>query len=674
MLTLGISGSLDLVSQRREYLFPRGTFHDAAAVLVEDGKVIAGIEEERLNRIKHSNKGPVNSVRFCLESRGIKLDDVDFLTFYGSEELCTLMLRNVFYGTSDAQPVTSIRSLVHEFFQTGLRQDLDDGKLTFVNHHLAHAISAYAQSGQRESLVFTLDGAGDALCGSVSHWIGTKYQLLHSFPVEQSLGIYYDRVIAMLGYAFTEEYKVMGLAPYGNPAKYRHVFRTLYDLLPQGNYVLHWQRLENLYPLAPPRKKGEAILPEHLDIAAGLQESLEAIVLHVVRHYRLRTGIKSLCFAGGVAHNSTLNGKILYSGMFNDFFVQPASHDGGCAIGAALYPQLMPVGSAPQTHATFERIEEVYWGTEIGSDENIATLLTQWQALIEFEQVEDVAAHSAQLLAAGKVIGWVQGRSEFGPRALGNRSILADPRPAENKDLINRMIKKREAYRPFAPTVIDESAHEYFDIPKGTTSFRFMSFTVKVKPEKRELLGATTHVDGTARIQTVSRNENPLFWKLIENFGKLTGVQVLLNTSFNNNVEPIVDSAEDALVCFLTTDLPHLAIGNFVVSKRDFDELELLKLSASLPSFARLVQVKSLGVEGEFILTHEITNTYNQDRHSISESLFHVLMHSRDELILSDVILEHAPTDDRSRLAAEVFDLWQKRAISLRPARNTLAR
>ncbi len=670
MLTLGISGSLDLVSQRREYLFPRGTFHDAAAVLVEDGKVVAGIEEERLNRIKHSNKGPVNSIRFCLETRGIKLDDVDYLTFYGSEELCTLMLRNLFYGTSDAQPVTSMRGLIHEFLQTGLGQDLDDGKLTFVNHHLAHAISAYAQSGHDESLVFTLDGAGDALCGSVSHWTGVRYQLLHSFPAEQSLGIFYDRVIAMLGYAFTEEYKVMGLAPYGEAAKYRHVFRTLYDLLPQGNYVLHWQRLENLYPLAPPRKKGEAILPEHLHIAAGLQESLETIVLHVVSHYRLLTGVRSMCLAGGVAHNSTLNGKILDFGAFDDIFVQPASHDGGCAIGAALYPQLTELGRAtPQTNG-LTRIEEVYWGTEIGSDNDISALLTQWRNLIEFEHVEDVATRSAQLLAAGKVIGWVQGRSEFGPRALGNRSILADPRPPENKDLINRMIKKREAYRPFAPAVIDESAHEYFEIPKGTTSFRFMSFTVKVKPEKRELLGATTHVDGTARVQTVSRNENPRFWKLIEEFGKLTGVPVLLNTSFNNNVEPIVDSAEDAIVCFLTTDLPHLVIGDFIASKSAFDELELLNLSASLPAYSRLVQTKSLGVGGESLVSHELTNTYNQDQHPISESIFQILMHSSDELTLSDVLLKHAPTADRSQLAAEAFDLWQKRAISLRPARR----
>src|SRR6185295_12939378 len=204
-----------------------------------------------------------------------------------------------------------------------------------------------------------------------------------------------------------------------------------------------------------------------------------------------------------------------------------SSHDGGCAIGAAFYSQITDNG----------RIEDVYWGTDVGGDDEIAATLNQWRNLIDFERVDDVAARSAQLLADGRVLGWVQGRSEFGPRALGNRSILADPRPAENKDLINRMIKKRESYRPFAPAVLDENADEYFEIPIRNMRFPFMSFTVRVRPEKRELLGATTHVDGTARIQTVSRNKNPLFWKLIDEFGSITGVRVLLNTSFNNNVE-----------------------------------------------------------------------------------------------------------------------------------------
>lgn len=667
MLTIGMSGGLDLVNQYRQHLFPRGSCHDAAAVLVEDGRVLVGIEEERLNRIKHSSKGPVNSMRFCLESRALKLEEVDFLVFYGSEETCKILLRNLYYGSSEAQPVATVRELMHQFLQQGLGQDLDDRKLIFINHHLAHAISAYAQSGHPESLVFTIDGAGDALCGTVSHWHGSQYKLLHSFPMAQSLGVFYDRVIAMIGYGFTEEYKVMGLAPYGDPTKYRSVFRRLFDLLPQGNYNLHWQRIEDLYALAPVRKKGEPILQEHIDIAAGLQESLETIVMHIMRYYRSLTGLRSMCFAGGVAHNSTLNGKILYSGMFDDVFIQPASHDAGAALGAALYPHMLQNGNGHANGSkAFKRVDEVYWGTDIGDNDEISATLIEWRELVDFELVDNIAARTAELLASGNVVGWVQGRSEFGPRALGNRSILADPRPPENKQLINKMIKKREAYRPFAPAVLEEKADEYFEIPIKNMRFPFMSFTLKVKPEKRALLGATTHVDGTARTQTVSRS-NPRFWELIEAFGKTTGVHVLLNTSFNNNVEPIVDSAEDAMACFLTTDLHHLVIGDFLISKKSFEAPLLLNLSASLPSYSRLIKVKSLGNAGEFVLAHQITNSYNDDVLTISEGVFNVLFNSRPDQKLSELKENQAHEADREEMANEILRLWEKRAIKLRP-------
>ena len=251
MLTLGLSGGLDLVHQNREYLFPRGTCHDAAAVLVEDGNVFAAIEEERVNRIKHTSKGPVGAIRFCLATRGIRLADVDHVVFYGSEETCTRLLTNLFYGSCDAAPVTTPRSLILDLLRSSTGEDLNEQKLLFVNHHLAHAVSAFMQSGLPESLVLTLDGVGDGLSGSVSHWQGSSYAVLRTFPVSQSLGMWYDRVIAMIGYGFTEEYKVMGLAPYGDPARYRQLFARLYDLLPNGDYVIHWDLIELLYPLAP---------------------------------------------------------------------------------------------------------------------------------------------------------------------------------------------------------------------------------------------------------------------------------------------------------------------------------------------------------------------------------------------------------------------------------------
>lgn len=446
MRVVGLSGGLDLVFQNREYLFIPGTCHDSAAVLVEDGHLVAAIEEERLNRIKHTSKGAINALQYCLQSRGIGLKDIDALLYYGSEEACNAWMRNLFYGSRDARPVTTFRELIHNFLRQGLGETIDDRKLGFVHHHLAHAISAYAQSGLSESLVFTIDGAGDGLSGSITYWRGLNYQLLASYPDAKSLGIFYDRVIAMLGYGFTEEYKVMGLAPYGNPGRFRQVFENLYALLPCGDYTLNWNLIESLYSLAPVRKSGEPILQEHKDIAAALQEMLERVVIHILSYYQKLTGTSTLCLAGGVAHNSSLNGKLLYSGLFRDIFVQPASGDSGCAIGAALHPFIEKAGaSAPSTALDFARIEHVFWGTPIGEQEEIGATLREWQPLINVVYENRITERAAALLADGSVIGWVQGRSELGPRALGNRSILADPRPASNKDLINSMVKNAKA-------------------------------------------------------------------------------------------------------------------------------------------------------------------------------------------------------------------------------------
>src|SRR5262249_1296171 len=282
---------------------------------------------------------------------------------------------------------------------------------------------------------------------------------------------------------------------------------------------------------------------------ASLQETLEDIAFHTIRYYRQVTGQKRLCLAGGVAHNCTLNGKLLYSGLFDDVFIQPAAHDAGCALGSAMHAYLQAKGSLSRP-----RLDHVFWGSDAGADDEIESTLSRWTELVEFEKVDNVAERAAQLLAGGSVIGWVQGRSEFGPRALGNRSILADPRPAENKRVINAMVKKREGYRPFAPSVPEEDAADIF-VPPPMKTAPFMIFVVDVREHQRALLGAVTHVNGSARVQTVSRSTNARYHRLLAEFKALTGVPVLLNTSFNNNAEPIVDSVEDAVVCYLTTGL-----------------------------------------------------------------------------------------------------------------------
>ena len=663
MRTIGLSGGLDLVSEHREYLFPPGTCHDSAAVLVEDGEVVAAIEEERLNRIKHTSKGAANAVRFCLTQAGLSLADVDQVVYYGSEEGCTAWMRSLFYGTVDAAPVTSYRQLIHDLLRHGVGEDVDDARLGFVHHHLAHAISAQAQSGFDECLVVTLDGAGDGLSGSVSRWRGSAYEVLTLLPDGKSLGMLYDRVIAMLGYGFTEEYKVMGLAPYGDPARFRRPMQAVYTLLPGGDYLIHWHRIQELYPLAPVRKRGEPILQEHKDVAAALQEALEAIAFHVLGFFRAATGLVRLCLAGGVAHNSTLNGKVLYSGLFREMFVQPASHDAGCALGAALFPHVTSRNGRSGDGNASRAVAHVYWGTDVGDRETILARLRAWQPLVDIACVEDVAERAAALLADGAVLGWVQGRSEFGPRALGNRSILADPRPAANRERVNAMVKKREAYRPFAPAVPEERAAEFFELSPGMRA-PFMSFTVRVRREWRERLAATTHVDDTARIQTVSRDSNPRFWELLEAFGRLTGVAVLLNTSFNNDVEPIVDSVDDAVACFLTTGLDYLVVGEVVVSRSGQGATGMLDLAAQLPAHARLTETAAPDGGGRLTPAHAIANTCGRPPVSVSAPAHRLLKKAHPDVALRDLL---APDDDEESVAREMTALWSRRVVTLRP-------
>jgi carbamoyltransferase len=670
VLTLGLSGGLDLVHQRRDYLFPRGSCHDAAAVLVEDGRVVCGIEEERLNRIKHSSKAPVNAIRFCLEQGRISLNDLDHLVYYGSEETCTALLRNLFYGSNEAAPVATMREILHATLRDGVGQGIDDRKLQFLNHHLCHAVSAFAQSGLSESLVLTLDGVGDGLSGTVSRWRHTDYHVLRSFSEPQSTGILYDRVIAMLGYGFTEEYKVMGLAAYGDPARFRAQFRLLYDLLPQGDYAIHWPRIETLYELAPARKRGQPILREHIDIAAGLQEALELIVFHVLSYYRSATDLPALCLAGGVAHNSTLNGKLLRANAFRQIFVQPASHDAGCALGAALYPHFVQDswGNKPDAangtttvQPAASRITHVYWGSDIGGRDAVRAALARWDEIVDVKHDETVAETAARMIEEGQVLGWVQGRSEFGPRALGNRSIIADPRPAANKDLINALVKKREDFRPFAPAVLEDHADRCFEMSACGISFPFMSFTVPVRPVWRDVLGAVTHVDATARVQTVSAASNPRFHALIEAFNRRTGIPVLLNTSFNNHAEPIVETVDDAVACFLTTGLHALVVDDFLVMRKPGGLSLLLRLAPSLPAYGRLLRSKVFA-GSDPLIRDELGTSYSDDTVPIGPATAEVLFAADGQRRLGELI-----AGDAAAVLAEIDALWGRRLVRMLP-------
>jgi carbamoyltransferase len=665
MLVLGLFGGIDLLYQNRDFLVPYYELHDSAAALVEDGKIVAAIEEERLNRIKHTNKGPVSAIRFCLDRRGASLSDIDKLIVVGDERLLAKFIRYRDMVNQEGEPAKDPRGLIHDLLLQGMNDDIDDSKISFVRHHVAHAISAYAVSGFDHSLIFTMDGGGDDNSGIILNASRAEIQLLRSIPISSSLGLFYLNVTQYLGYRLFDEYKVMGLAPYGDPSKYRKTFKEFYELLPQGEYRLKMTLPDDLLSITQPRKRHYPITQVHKDIAAALQESLEEIVFHILTHFMEETGQRNLCLAGGVAHNCTLNGKLLYKGFFDKVFVQPASHDGGLCLGAALSPFL------EQDVKNIRHLEHVFLGTDIGGDELIREALSCWEKFLEFELKPDIAETTARLLAEGEVIGWVQGRSEFGPRALGNRSIVADPRPAENREIINAMVKKREAYRPFAPAVLDEYAHEYFELAADPEYYAFMTMIVKVREDKAALLGATTHVDRTARIQTVSKATNRRFWELIDAFRRITGVPVLLNTSFNNNVEPIVDSVNDAIVCFLTTKLDSLVVGDYLIRKKECDDNCYLTLIPSLPVYTTLNQRKHYVSSREMDVFFEIGNTIHKHYNiTISREVFDLLREADGQKCLA-TLFDRVGIDIglKKKVLQEVLELWSRRVVHLTPIR-----
>ncbi len=672
MLVLGVHGSEKL---EQEDDLTGYSHHDGAAVLIRDGEVIAAIEEERLNRIKHSNCFPARSIQYCLEQGNCTLSEIDFVATNTSEFHADTGARfAVMEDPRDMRPPDG-RSHFCSMFQKAFGIDIRD-KIYFCHHHLAHAWSAYLFSGFKTSLVFSVDGDGDGCSGMVLVAEGRQLRKLQEFKIPQSLGQMYERLMRMVGYDRFDEYKVMGLAPYGNPERFRKLFQQCYELLPNGNYrlesLMKWfGTLDTEGLTVQARRKGDPFLQVHKDFAAALQEMTETIAMHVLRHYRQVSGEKHLCMAGGVAHNCSMNGKILYSGLFDDIFVQPAAHDAGGALGAAMAAWYEKSAAASPT-----KLGHVYWGSAVGTDREIETALKRWSGFLTYERPADIVSATARLLAQGGVVGWVQGRSEFGPRALGNRSILADPRPSENKLRINEMIKKREEYRPFAPSVLQERIGDFFDVLAGQNEFPFMSFALRVRTDAQKLLGATTHVDGTARVQSVSRASNPRYWELIREFERLTGIPVLLNTSFNNNAEPIVDSVDEAIGCFLTTGIDYLVAGNYLIRKKSPDEVRRAVLTTvpGVPLSRKLVKRTRVGEKFEtaepyFALESGKSPHFGTPSYEISSEMFGILQNA-DELETFESLMGRAGISDKQaeNLMSEIMELWYKRIIHVNRA------
>jgi carbamoyltransferase len=445
----------------------------------------------------------------------------------------------------------------------------------------------------------------------------------------------------------------MGLAAFGKAPALRDKLRMV-ELLPNGSYEVDWNFVTRLQRLARPRRCDDEITEFHADLAATVQESLEEAVLHILRNARKRTGHTRVCFAGGVAHNCSLNGKIAETEQFAQIFVHPASHDAGCALGAALAVECgLKSGLSPR------RLRTVFWGTAFNNDE-IKLAAERWQRFVVATHCADFIDWAAERMANGAILGWVQGQAEFGPRALGHRSLLADPRPAVNKDRINSIIKKREQFRPFAPVVQAEHASQFFAIPPGVDC-SFMSFAVPVHSNWRASLAAVTHEDGTARVQTITREQDLVLWTLLERFSERTAIPMLLNTSLNIAREPIVDSLEDVITCVLTTEIEAAVVSSFVIKK--IDACDRSELALSLPDHVRISQsAATAGGERIWILEGG-----GPDRSSstVSESVVDLLRHADGQRSIAE--LASATTSRPDQIISQILELWGKRLLRLAP-------
>ncbi|AXX30587.1 Nodulation protein nolO [Actinosynnema pretiosum subsp. pretiosum] len=670
MLVLGLNGNFSTAAEELVPGMLEFFFHDSSASLARDGELLAAVEEERYNRIKKTTRFPSAAVRACFEETGLGPEDVDAVAFYFPEDHVDKVLGQL-YCQSPAVPLRYSRDLVRDRLRSELGWDLPPEKLHYVPHHLAHAMSSFGHSGFESALTVVFDGRGENASGTVYRIGPGGVESLASYPVHQSLGFWYLFGTQLLGYGFGDEYKVMGLAPYGDPARYRSVFESLCSLGEGGGYELLGNVVTpNAFLPAmldtgfAPRRKGEEFTRDHKDFAAALQETVERIALHVIRHWAERTGERALCFGGGVAHNSSLNGVILRSGLFDRVFVHPASHDAGAGTGAALAVEHRLTGRLPRV-----ALRRADLGGGLGDERDVVLKLKGWDGFVELvhraADLEDLVDTSARLLADGAVLGWARGRSEFGPRALGSRSIVADPRPAANQTRINAMVKKRESYRPFAPVVTPDAAAEYFEIPDVEAELGFMSFVVPVRPEHRAGLGAVTHVDGTARVQVVTSTANPAFHRLVERFGELTGTPVLLNTSFNNHAEPIVQTFEDVLTSFLTTELDYLVVGDSVVRRRpDF----LGALDDAVIRFrpeTRVVGRVRFPVGGGRVEEHEVFLDYAEGPRKTISARAHGLLTRVDG---KSAVAELVDGEVDDALRQEVLDLWTDRYFTLGPA------
>jgi carbamoyltransferase len=578
-------------------------YHDSAAALIRDGEIIAAAQEERFTRIKHDYRFPENAIKFCLDYASLKPDELDYVAFYDKP---FLKFERILETYLQFAPI-GIRSFIKamplwikkKVWMKSLIQDaLGDfkGPILFPQHHLSHAASAFFPSPFPESAIITTDGVGEWTTTSIGVGKENNLELLKEIKFPHSLGMLYSAFTYYTGFKVNSgEYKVMGLAPYGEPKYVRLILENILDLKDDGSFQLNMKyfnfaagltmtnnRFHKLFG-GPPRRRESLLTQKEMDLARSVQEVTEMALLNMARYVKKETGKKNLCLAGGVALNCVANGKILREGLFDNIWIQPAAGDAGGALGAALAVWYQYLGFSRTLNGNLDFQKGSYLGPEYGDGEIRKYLESKQIPFRELER-DEIIKLTAELLSQENVIGWFRGRMEFGPRALGTRSILGDAGSPKMQKKLNLKIKFRESFRPFAPSVLAEDVSDYFELDRPSP---YMLLVAEVKKElqhqmteeelklfgidklniARSTIPAVTHVDYSARIQTVHKETNPDYWELIKKFQELTGYPVIVNTSFNVRGEPIVCSPEDAYRCFMRTEMDHLVLGNFLLDK-----------------------------------------------------------------------------------------------------------
>jgi len=576
-------------------------YHDSAACLLRDGEIVAAAQEERFTRKKGDASYPRHAVEYCLRTAGIGVSDLSSVAFYDKPLLKFERILETYLGVAPR----GLRSFLMAgplwikdklYMDRQLRNDLEyDGDILYAEHHESHAASAFFPSPFDEAAILTMDGVGEWATASIGIGRGNDIELLKELRFPDSLGLLYSAFTYYIGFKVNSgEYKVMGLAPYGEPKHVQLILDELIDLEEDGSFTINQKYFNYLTGLtmtngafdrlfgSPPRKAESKIEQRHMDIARSIQDVCEEIMLRMARTAHRETGLSRLCLAGGVALNCVGNGRILREGPFDDLWIQPAAGDAGGALGAAQLVWHRREGR-PRPRRSGDAMRGAYLGPEY-SPEEIQTCLDSMGASYERLDRDRLIQRSAESLAAGDVVGWFCGRMEFGPRALGARSILGDPRDARTQKVMNLKIKFRESFRPFAPSVLRERVGEWFELDRESPYMLLVAPVrqdrrLAIPPEdeerwgidklnvKRSEIPAVTHVDYSARVQTVRREDHAEYYDLIREFERLTGCPVVVNTSFNVRGEPIVCTPQDAYVCFMRTDMDHLVLWPFLLDK-----------------------------------------------------------------------------------------------------------